>query len=407
MKNLLHLSPNINYLKPASRLQQIYSPCLSKYIVSFLAVLMLLFPGYGYCFDFGKIMDDVGSAVKSGIDTIGESVEQILPGDEKEAEGKSDATSMQQDTNISNKNAKLNKSASKEGKGKGVPNGKTKGIASTSGGPEGSVFSSNPINPAEPPSSQSSFTAGDKIYGLLKAAKPWKELNRNNNYIIVWLYIDGKQKAYKSIGLRRAELLALDYFIIDVAPDPSHMTNYSDRDIVFPKKDGYRFGPELFTKYLSELTPGEHSFRLEIKAYNNVYASGEFSISGNDYSVYSGLLADIKDSSNKQQKMPKPGMTDTALHDEMVALLNNAGWSDIRRLVIVDKDWWLDRVAGGDSALKSRHIEGAAAAKDTNGSYYFKHVTFHQPMLITGNWGKLELTHTGEKKMISEDNINK
>ena len=395
MKTLLHLLSHVNY-----------SNCLSKYVVGILAVLMLLFPAYGYCFDFGKVMDDVGSAVKSGIDTVGESVGQLLPGEENETTSQGPATTQQQDKQ-NPKNDQMNESVAKESEGKSVPAGKTKGIASTSGGTGGSVFSNDPINPAEPPSSKASFIAGDKIYGMLKAAKPWKELNKNNNYIIVWLYIDGKQKVYKSIGLNRPELIALDYFIIDVAPDPSLMTNYTDRDIVFPEKDGYKFGPELFTKYLSELTPGEHSFRLEVKAYNKVYASGEFSISGNDYSAYSSLLADIKDSGNKQQKMPKPGMTDMALQDEMIALLKNAGWNDIRRLVIVDKDWWIDRVAGGDSAVESRHIEGAAAAKDTNGSFYFKHVTFHQPMLITGDWGKLELTHTGEQKMISEDNINK
>ncbi len=103
------------------------------------------------------------------------------------------------------------------------------------------------------------------------------------------------------------------------------MTNHSDRDIVFPKKDGLKFGPELFTKYLSELSPGNHSFRLEVKAYNKVYASGEFTISGNDYSAYADLLADIKNSSGKQQKMPKPGMTDIALNNEMIGLLKNAG----------------------------------------------------------------------------------
>ena len=301
MKNLFHLLAHVYDLRYGSWFQRINSICLSKYVVGFAVVLMLFFPASGYCFDFGKVMDDVSAAVKSGIDTVGESVGQILPGDENETEGQSKATSQNQDKDIS-ESTQSSKSVSKVDKGKTVPIGKGKGIASTSGGTGGSVFSGNPINPADPPSSQSSFTSGDKIYGMLKAAKPWKELNKNNNYLIVWLYIDGKQKVYKSIGLKRPELIALDYFIIDVAPDPSHMTNYTDRDIVFPKKDGYKFGPELFTKYLSELTPGEHTFRLEVKAYNKVYASGEFSISGNDYSAYSNLLADIKDSSISSKK---------------------------------------------------------------------------------------------------------
>ena len=358
--------------------------------------LLLLIPVPAYSFDFGSMMDDVGSAVKNGINTVGESVGEILPKD-KESEAENPAKTESQ-KEVSGKST-----ADKNSKGQFA---KTKG-ASSSVDSGGSLFSKYPINPDSLPAPVVSFSAGDNIYGMLKAAKPWKDLNKNNNYIIVWLYIDGQQKVYKSVGLKRPELIARDYFIIDIAPDPSNMSNYSDRDIVFPEKDGYKFGPELFTKYLSELSPGEHTFRLEVKAYNKIYASGEFSISGDDYSSYAKLLADIKDSSGKQQKMPKAGKTDIELQKEMIALLKKAGWPDIRRLVIVDKDWWIDRVDGGDSAVKSRHMEAAAAAKNTDGSFYFRHVTFHQPMLITGDWGKLELTTTGEKKPIPEANIGK
>lgn len=285
-------------------------------------------------------------------------------------------------------------------------NPKSSGLALPGGG-GAAVFSKSPIDPANPPRSVSDFKAGDRIYGLLKADKPWKDLNKNSDYIIIWLFIDGQQKVYKNVGLKRAELIARDYFVMDIAPDPAKMTNYSDRDIMFPEKDGYKFGPELFTKYLSELSPGTHTIKLEVKAYNKVFAAGEFKISGNDYAGYTKLLADLQKASGQQQTMPKVGMTDNNLQKDMAALLKNAGWPDIRRLLIVDKDWWIDRVDGGNSAVKSRHIEAAAAAKGSDGQYFFRHLTFHQPMLITGNWGKLELTHSGEKKPIAEANINK
>lgn len=270
-----------------------------------------------------------------------------------------------------------------------------------------SIFSKDPIDPKAPLPKVTTFTAGDRIYGMLKASRPWKELNKNNNYIIVWLSIDGKQRVYKSVSFKRSDLLERDYFIIDIAPDPEQMSNYSDRDIVFPEKDGYRFGPELFTRYLSELAPGTHTFRLEVKAYNKVYAAGEFSITGQDFRMYADLLEQIRSSGAAMQTMPREGMVDKALEEEMAALLNNAGWPKLLRLFIVDKDWWIDRVSGGDSAIQSRHIEAAAAAKDTDGSYYFRRMTFHQPMLITGDWGRLTLSHTGEKKSIRRENIDK
>lgn len=365
-----------------------------------LVALLLLVPATGYSFDFGSMVDDVGSAVKSGVKTIERSADQILPKGDKSA-----AKNQQRENTAKSEPQETFKQSTADN------SSKSQHVKTNSASPPvssgGSLFSKDPINPDNPSVPVVSFTAGEHIYGMLKASKPWKELNKNSNYIIVWLYIDGQQKVYKSVGLQRPELIAQDYFIIDIAPEPSHMSNYSDRDIIFPEKDGYKFGPELFTKYLSELPPGEHTFRLEVKAYNKIYASGEFSISGDDYSSYSKLLKDIKDSSGQQQKMPKVGKVDMTLQSEMIALLRNGGWPDIRRLVIVDKDWWIDRVAGGDSAVKSRHIAAAAAAKDADGSYYFRQVTFHQPMLITGNWGKLELSNTGEKKTLPEANIDK
>lgn len=395
--------------------------CRKKYLITTLATLLLCLPAASRAFNFSSVVDDVGNAVKSGATAIEDGVKQVFPGDDKNKKNQNEGASPQQDPEkpAPAAPAKSVTKAKKTGSTPTTPSTlpppmdppstaavTSTAVAAAKPGSGSTVFSKEPINPTAPPTSSPSFAAGDKIYGMLKATKPWKELLGSSDYLIVYVSIDGTQKISKTISLKRPDLLTRNYFIIDIAPDPSGMTNYSDRDIVFPEKDGFKFGPELFTKYLSELTPGKHSFRLEVKAYNEVFAAGEFSISGSDYSSYAALLADIKNSSGKQQKMPKPGMTNITLQNEMIALLKNAGWPEIRRLLIVDKDWWIDRVSGGDSPIQSRHIEAAAAAKDAGGGYYYSHVTFHQPLLITGGWGKMELTDTGKKKTITEENID-
>ncbi len=393
----------------------VISPCPVKYLLNVLLIL-IVFPGNSFAFSFNEIVDDVSSAVKSGVNTIEDGVKQVLPGDEKKEQQKPAEAKPQKPA------AKSSKPAQKKAFTADTPQEETpqpastpkvaapatdKGdIANAKQDTGGSVFSKSPINPQSPPASVATFSAGDKIYGMLKAAKPWKALIGSSDYLIVYLYIDGKQKVSKTVGLKRPDLLQRDYVIIDIAPAPENMETYADRDIIFPEKDGLKFGPELFTKYLSELSPGNHTFRLEVKAYNEVFAAGEFTISGDNYAAYAALLTAVKEGAGKQEKMPRPGMTNIALQNEMIALLKNAGWNDIRRLIIVDKDWWNDLVAGGNSAVKSRHIAAAAAAKAADGSYYYARVTFHQPMLITGNFGKLELTHTGEKKAILEQNID-
>lgn len=133
-----------------------------------------------------------------------------------------------------------------------------------------------------------------------------------------------------------------------------------------------------------------------MKSYGKVHSAAEFTITGDNYQAYSTLLADIKAGAAKQQKMPMAGMTDIALQNKMIEILKNRGWQNIERLIIIDKDWWIDRMSGGNSPVVSRHIAASAAATDGKEAF-FSTVTFHEQKLVTGAWGPLELTHTGEK----------
>ena len=269
------------------------------------------------------------------------------------------------------------------------------------------VFSTAPINPASPPASVNSFKAGDKIYCLLRCDTTWAEaLGRGTDYMMVYLLIDGQEITYRTITLKRPELLQEKTFLLDIAPDPAKMTNYKDRDIIFDKKDDNRIGPELFTKYLSQLSPGQHTINVAVKSYGKKHAGGKFTIEGSDYSSYAALHKQIKGEAGAAVKMPRPGMTNANLEAEMKKLLKAAGWQNILRVVIKDKDWWLDRESGGDSPIISRHMDAAVAAKDKDGSCYYSIVTFEQPKLITGAWGALEISNTGKKNPIPEKNVN-
>ena len=48
-----------------------------------------------------------------------------------------------------------------------------------------------------------------------------------------------------------------------------------------------------------------------------------------------------------------------------------------------------------------------ALAKGGDGTYYYKVCTFHQDKLITGDFGRLYLSHQGDKVPIPKKNIDK
>jgi hypothetical protein len=77
----------------------------------------------------------------------------------------------------------------------------------------------------------------------------------------------------------------------------------------------------------------------------------------------------------------------------------------VLKLHIVDKDWWINRVAGGNSAIESRHMAAAAAYKDADNKHYYKICTFHEHRLITGGFGPLELTHQSPPIPISAERL--
>ena len=296
------------------------------------------------------------------------------------------------------------------------PGNAAKGKQAQAGAESGAefVFSTNPIDPAEPQNLTNAFKAGDHIYGLIQVNKSWRDLlgkgdrNATKIEVPVDLLVDGQKLEFQYITIKRLEAIDSNFLVFDVAPAPEQMTAYKDPGFVFAEgKGNRRIGPDTYTYNLAELSPGTHTVRFQVRSYGDIFSSGEFEICGDDYSVYAKLREEILKVSFSVATMPKAQLVNRQLEANMHELLRNAGWTNIRKLGIVDKDWWLDRVDGGDTAIQSRHIAAAVAAKADDGSFYWCVCTFHQYKQLDGSFGPLELTHTGERKPILEENIDK
>ncbi len=85
---------------------------------------------------------------------------------------------------------------------------------------------------------------------------------------------------------------------------------------------------------------------------------------------------------------PAAGMTSLSLVAEMEKILKDRGIAPVEKLVIVDKDWWVQRG-------EFRYIKAAALQKDGQGPF-FTHVTFKQIQTLAG-YGPTELWEQGKK----------
>ena len=207
--------------------------------------------------------------------------------------------------------------------------------------------------------------------------------------------------------LKKPELLAQQFLIFEVAPDPGKMTAYDDPDREYGSSTAnLRQGPSELTHHLAQLDPGQHTMEFDVSYFGVTWSAGSFTVVGDDFQSYARLHTEIAESVSQTVTLPAAKMINKSMAAEMQSHLENAGWEDIHRINIVDKDWWVDRISGGDSPVQSRHIAAAALAEDDDG-YYYKVCTFHQDKLITGAFGDLYLSHQGDRVPIPEANIDK
>jgi hypothetical protein len=271
------------------------------------------------------------------------------------------------------------------------------------------VFSKKPIDPANPTDLTMQFGAGDTIYGLIRTKKPWSEIydGKSSADVMVSVNLDGEKIHAQFVTLKNPELMAQQHLVFEIAPDPDEMTAYGNPDRVYGSSTAtMRQGPNELTHQLAQLGPGEHTMAFDITYFGTTWAAGSFTISGVDFGSYAGLHEEIAEVVAGAVTLPPAKKVDKAMAAEMETLLVNAGWENIRRINIVDKDWWIDRVAGGDSAVKARHIAAAALARDGDG-YYYRVCTFHQDKLLTGGFGELYISQQGDRVPVPQANIDK
>jgi hypothetical protein len=276
------------------------------------------------------------------------------------------------------------------------------------------IFSKSPINPVKPDKLATAFKVGDYIYGLIRTEKTWRDLLGNGDedvkeiQVPIDMIVDGKTIDFQYITIKNEKAIDGKVLVLDIAPDPAKMTAYKDEGFTYAEGKGNRkIGPDQYTYNLAKLNPGKHTIKFQVRSFGDIFSAGEFTIEGDDYKPYAELREKILKEMLNVGGMPQSQKTDVQLQAQMMKLLQNAGWKNIRKLIIVDKDWWIDRVEGGDSAVKGRHIGAAAAAKAEDGTYSWSNVTFEQQKQIDGSFGPLELSHTGVKRPIEEENIDK
>jgi hypothetical protein len=269
------------------------------------------------------------------------------------------------------------------------------------------LFSSQPIDPAAPRGTTTRFRAGEPIYAHIRAKKTWQEIFGNPVTVMIETRLDGKKIHAQFITLKSPRLQNSRDLTFEIAPEASHSRAYGNPELEYgTSRAGLRQGPQELTGHLAALSPGRHRMDFTVQYYGQVYAQGGFDIEGDDFSYYAGLNQQAVAAAAGAVTLPEARMDNPGLVRQMQELLEAAGWSDIRQINIVDRDWWLERIDGGNTPVSARYLAAAVLARDGRGHYY-KKVRFQQDRSLSGGFGALYISHTGERHEVPEANLGR
>ncbi len=283
------------------------------------------------------------------------------------------------------------------------------------------IFSSSQIDPANPTGIKNEFKAGDKLYAVAYLPDAVKKLYQNQSpdatlQVEIFIYETvpplysyqepmDNQLTFAEMWVK-GSVKENKYLIIDLVPDPAKTTAYGGKEIIY-KSFGKKFeGPVAFAEALGNLSPGNHKLKVIVHCYYAPVATGEITIEGSDYSVYSTLSQQINDAAanaaTADAEFPKAVTSDPARESQMVAALKNSndwktGFIDGTEVIktAITYDWEIRRheISG---AILHRYCIAAIAFKTKSGGCAYRKMTFQEDY-VGGKFQPLHYDGAGDK----------
>lgn len=291
------------------------------------------------------------------------------------------------------------------------------------------LFSELPMHAAKPAKIKNVFYAGEPIFALAylpqnvkalfsnaganekseveiclnEVVKPMYEYQQPMDMYLVntSMWVAGNAKAETCL-------------VVDIAPDPDLTIIYKNPDITFREFGKKYDGPVALAETLGNLTPGEHTIKVEVKCNYETVACGKFVISGDNFSSYSELSKKLNDvASNKaigETEFPKAVISDPEREKQMeTAFKNSNDWktgfidgTEILKTAIT-YDWEIRRheISG---AILHRYCIAAIAVKTKSGGCAYRKVTFQEDY-VGGKFQPLRYDGAGDKIMMDCANL--
>lgn len=251
------------------------------------------------------------------------------------------------------------------------------------------------------------YKSGEAIFGTAYLSNTAKQLLNGNDEIRIVIRIDGGTAvwggdlSYISVPLAVQDRSYIQFALI---PDANWFnTNYA----AYLAEENWTYS--YFFDDLASSGDIGHTISCELKFPTNIVNSVKSSLKldlSNGSTAIKAQAVKLHDQLMAGRKLPKAGMSNAGIEQQMVTAINNEGWNDkFQKAIITSSSWTIEKnsITG---AILYRYLAAVCTTKSSDGKCYYQEFTFRQDYAGNGNYdSKIKFNSYGGKKEIGCDKL--
>lgn len=254
---------------------------------------------------------------------------------------------------------------------------------------------------------KNSFKTGEAIFGTIYLGNTARQLMDGNDRIRVIIKVDGGTAVWGG---------DLSYFILPLTVQDKSYIQFA----LLPDDQWFsaNYAPYItrenwtYSYLLDELAgAGDIShditceFDFPTPVQGNIKSQLSLDLGGGSAAIKT-LSAKLHDQLMASRTLPKAGMSNAAMEQQMVSAANNLGWNDKFLKAIITSSSWAIAKNDLTGAILYRYVGAVCTTKGTDGKCYYQEFTFRQDYTGGGNYSStIKYNSYGGKREIGCDKI--
>lgn len=251
------------------------------------------------------------------------------------------------------------------------------------------------------------FKTGEAIFGTVYLGNNLKQLLSGNERIRVIIKVDNGTAVWGG---------DLSYFIVPLAVQDKSYWQFA----LLPDEQWFanNYAPYIakenwtYSYFLDELArSGDigHNLTVELDFPSNIQGNIKSALSldlNSGSSAIKSLSTKLHDQLMASRTLPKAGMSNAALEQQMLQAANNLGWNDKFTKVIITSSSWAISKNELTGAILYRYVGAVATTKSNDGKCYYQEFSFRQDYAGGGNYSStVKYNSYGSKREIGCDKV--